>query len=353
MPRQFLRPVILLFFTAILASSMLLSGCGGASPTATPTKSATKVAKATATPEEATEPTAKVESEKTPAKTPVVKKTPAVKKATPTPEPVAPETTILSSTLCESVDADQKPVNPKTSFGPKDTVYAAAELKNFPKGAVATGNWYFGDQLVDTAGVTSDDNYDDIWVSFNLAPTEPFPTGEYRLEILLGDYLADTLLFTVEEQQTQMALPNGYQPYASKNLGFSIGYPAGWSTSEDDTSASFTAPDPTVGLFVYSQQASPNDTVGQLNAGFIDSAKGDYPDLTIAGNQDIDFAGETWLETDFYYTDEQGTQQAWVDVVAIRNGVAYFIVLTAPLDNFEQNRQDSFLPMLDTFVFTR
>ncbi|MCL5959597.1 MAG: hypothetical protein M1358_09835 [Chloroflexi bacterium] len=342
----------------VLISTAFLVACGGSDPTPTPTKAA-KSAKATATPTEvaaANEDTPVAEG--TPTKGAAGKKTPTAKttplaKSTPTKTSSnAPVTKILSATTCRAVDSEKKPIDPIATFHPNDTIYASAELQNFPKGAEATGNWYFGDQFVDGATVTSSDDYSTAWVSFDLTPTEPFPVGEYRIEILLGDTLAKTLLFNVEDQPGQAEQKAGLKTYNSTGLRFQMGYPKDWTTKEDETSVSFSSTEPNVGLFVYSEKAGPTDTIEGLNGSFIDAAKADYPDLTVLGNQSLDFAGENWLETDFYYTDESGTQQAWVDIVALRSGVAYFVVLSAPLATFEQTRQASFLPMLESFKFT-
>lgn len=150
---------------------------------------------------------------------------------------------------------------------------------------------------------------------------------------------------------TPSPTPGGPATFSSQNLHLSLTYPHGWTVSDNGSSVGFFSPEPNVQMFVSSQQAGPTDTVEGLNGALIAAAKGAHPDLTVQGNQSVSFAGETWLETSFSFTDDKGVAQSTVDWVALRNGSAYFIVANAPQAVFDQQR-GAFQSLRDSFKFT-
>lgn len=145
--------------------------------------------------------------------------------------------------------------------------------------------------------------------------------------------------------------PGGPQTFSSQSLHISLTYPQNWTVQDGGSSVTFTSPEPNVAFSVSSRQGGPNDTVEGLNAELIDNAKRQHPDLTVQGNQSVGISGETWLETDSVYTGDNGIKQTLVDLVCLRNGTPYFIVMTAPQSTFDQQRQAAFQSMRDNFKF--
>lgn len=118
----------------------------------------------------------------------------------------APDKVITSVTLTKSVEGDNyKPGPATTVFGPKDTIYAVASIKNAPKGTTFSSRWVAVDvgsvaapgTEIDVAEVTGGGTKN---IEFHMETSNPngFPPGKYAVEISVDDEVQKTLEFTVK-----------------------------------------------------------------------------------------------------------------------------------------------------------
>jgi hypothetical protein len=90
---------------------------------------------------------------------------------------------------------------PTTVFSPGDIFYAIVDVVNAPEDTTLEAYWYAvqaegvePNYLIDQTSVTGgDDTY-----TFNLSNTDPWPTGDYKVEIYVNGSLELTLEFTVQ-----------------------------------------------------------------------------------------------------------------------------------------------------------
>lgn len=93
-----------------------------------------------------------------------------------------------------------------TVFGPNETVYAVSDLSSGVKGNVIQSKWYAVDvadvepnYLIDTADITIEEDLFSGTIYFNFEPpTDGWPTGTYKVEVLFNDVLISTLEFSVQ-----------------------------------------------------------------------------------------------------------------------------------------------------------
>jgi len=90
---------------------------------------------------------------------------------------------------------------PTTVFAPTDTFHCLVELANAPDGTTVKSVWTAvkvegaePNTVIDEAEVTSGS----APIKFNLTGTNPWPPGDYKVDLYLNDKLDQTLTFTVE-----------------------------------------------------------------------------------------------------------------------------------------------------------
>lgn len=109
------------------------------------------------------------------------------------------EAQIVAVVMAESVDADGKPVNPTTTFGPTDSLNVSVEVKNVKAGSVIKLVYTFGDQAQEqtiTAKQTGSGYF-----GFQLDPPDSgFPVGDYTVEAFLDDVsFGNPISFSIAE----------------------------------------------------------------------------------------------------------------------------------------------------------
>ncbi|HDN78973.1 MAG TPA: hypothetical protein ENG33_00740, partial [Chloroflexi bacterium] len=109
--------------------------------------------------------------------------------------PAARETEVKEVCLAKGLDTEYKPVNPTNSFAPLETFYCSVQVKNARKGVAIAAKWYYGDQLIYQTSTPLQRGTQ--YVGFELTSSEPWPIGDYKVEIYLGDKLARTAKFVV------------------------------------------------------------------------------------------------------------------------------------------------------------
>jgi len=101
---------------------------------------------------------------------------------------------------------DQDGKQTSSIFGLNDTVYVVGDLSNGAKGNVVTSNWFAVNATgldpnfkLDSAEVSVDqDNFNGIIYFYFPPPTDGWPTGTYKVEVLFNSVLVTTVNFTVQ-----------------------------------------------------------------------------------------------------------------------------------------------------------
>ena len=102
--------------------------------------------------------------------------------ATPAPAPVA----VASVDLGTAVGPDQKVTSPTTTFGPKDTIYAAVSTTGMAPSATLNAKWTYQDgQTVNDSSQTIAPNGPAV-TTFHISKPDGWPAGNYKVEIALN-----------------------------------------------------------------------------------------------------------------------------------------------------------------------
>jgi hypothetical protein len=91
-----------------------------------------------------------------------------------------------------------------TAYSSSDAFYAVADLSNVETGSVVDAKWYLVSSDEYDAGelqsstLTIEDQSLYNYVSFELTNADPWPAGEYKVELYLNGTLAHTINFSVQ-----------------------------------------------------------------------------------------------------------------------------------------------------------
>ena len=104
--------------------------------------------------------------------------------AAPPPAPAAP--TLVSIELGKAIQADKRAVNPGTTFGTRDTIYASVTTNGTMPNAVMAAKWSFQDgQVVDSSSQTLNLS-GPATTEFHISKASRWPAGRYKVEITLN-----------------------------------------------------------------------------------------------------------------------------------------------------------------------
>lgn len=137
--------------------------------------------------------------EEAPPPPPVAATPPATPAPTPeTAPPPAAGVSVASVDLGTAVGADQKVASPTTTFGPKDTIYAAVSTTGTAANATLEAKWSYQDgQTVNDSSQTIAPNGPAV-TTFHISKPDGWPAGTYKVEILLDGKQASSKDFTVQ-----------------------------------------------------------------------------------------------------------------------------------------------------------
>ncbi|MCD6554316.1 MAG: hypothetical protein DRI52_01930 [Chloroflexi bacterium] len=107
------------------------------------------------------------------------------------------EPTIESAVTCKDITDDYKPVNETSTYAPEDTFYCSVKASNLKQGQTMTWKWYYGDEFLYEQPLTLDKSGSG-YVAAYLSSDQPWPQGDYKVEIFLDDVLAQTVTFSVQ-----------------------------------------------------------------------------------------------------------------------------------------------------------
>jgi hypothetical protein len=126
---------------------------------------------------------------------------PPVVETTPTPEPspaVVPFG-VTSIDLGKAIGSDNKISEPATTFGPKDTIYAAVSTDGAAPSTTIKAKWTYGDagQLVkeDSRSIAPTGP---ATTEFHVSKPSGWPKGKYKVEITVDGNPAGTKDFEVQ-----------------------------------------------------------------------------------------------------------------------------------------------------------
>jgi hypothetical protein len=133
------------------------------------------------------------------------KKTPPPVEQTPppvvetTPAPVVVPFSVTSIDLGKAIGSDKKITEPTTTFGAKDTIYAAVSTDGAAEAATVKARWTYGDegQLV-SEEETSIAPTGPATTEFHIARPSGWPVGKYKVEIIVDGTPAGTKDFEVK-----------------------------------------------------------------------------------------------------------------------------------------------------------
>ena len=123
--------------------------------------------------------------------------------ATTTPPPSTAMTpaqgvTVASVDLGTAVGPDQKVTSPTTTFGPKDTIYAAVSTTGTASNATLGAKWTYQDgQTVNDSSQTIAPTGPAV-TTFHISKPDGWPAGNYKVEISLDGKSVSSKDFTVQ-----------------------------------------------------------------------------------------------------------------------------------------------------------
>jgi hypothetical protein len=148
----------------------------------------------------------------------------------------APELEIIEVTLSKGVDDQGKPVEIFGRFYPDDMINASVKLNCKKKDDSISVKWYRGEEelLGEEQFTIEDDYYLEGYVVFVISNDEPWPLGDYNLEVFHNSLLEGSYSFEIVRKEMADACFDQNKVYKSEDYKFSIGYPDGWSYEEED-----------------------------------------------------------------------------------------------------------------------
>jgi len=100
--------------------------------------------------------------------------------------------------VARSVDADSKPVDTTSTFGPSEKIYISVQVKDLVVGSVVQIQYKLNGVLVEKSDITADQAGSGYY-GFSLTPSDlGHASGTYNAEVYLDGMLAKTVTYSVE-----------------------------------------------------------------------------------------------------------------------------------------------------------
>jgi len=120
----------------------------------------------------------------------------------PAPAPMAATASVNSVDLGNAVGADMRVTAPMSTFAPKDTIYAAVSTGTSDPAASVTGKLGAKWTHVDSSQTVHEESRDlafagDGVTDFQISKPDGWPTGKYKVEIMLDGAVVQTREFEV------------------------------------------------------------------------------------------------------------------------------------------------------------
>jgi hypothetical protein len=122
---------------------------------------------------------------------------------TPAPAPMPATASVSAVDLGNAVGADMRVTAPMSSFSPKDTIYAAVSTASSDPSASVPGKlgvkWTHVDSSQTVHEESRDINFTGSGVTdFQISKPEGWPTGKYKVEVMLDGTVVQTREFDVK-----------------------------------------------------------------------------------------------------------------------------------------------------------
>lgn len=116
----------------------------------------------------------------------------AVDAVMPPPEPR------LQAVTARVLDEAFRPIEPTGVFTPTDVFYLSVRVEHVPAGSIVSARWRYGDSVIITDDQVVGGSDPVHVVGFELRRTnQPWPAGEYSVDVLLDGELQGTPMFSV------------------------------------------------------------------------------------------------------------------------------------------------------------
>lgn len=114
------------------------------------------------------------------------------------PTPSKPPLTILDAVTSRRVDSSYAPTDVTSRFSPADTFYCAVRVSGVEPDTAIVARWLFDDTVIGESTYTAEDQGSG-YVAFELTNQQPWPQGDYRVEILSRGIVVASAAFQVVE----------------------------------------------------------------------------------------------------------------------------------------------------------
>lgn len=143
---------------------------------------------------------------------------------------------IIEVALSKEIDDQGKPVEVFNRFYPDDIINASVKLNYKKKDDSISVKWYKGEEelLGEEQFTIEDDYYLEGYVVFVISNDEPWPLGDYNLEVFHNSLLDGSYTFEIVRKEMPDAGFDRNEVYKSEDYKFSISYPDGWNYEEED-----------------------------------------------------------------------------------------------------------------------
>jgi len=140
-----------------------------------------------------------------------------------------PETKIIEVILANEVSEEMEPARTANQFNHLDVIYACVKLNYLIEGNTLDSKWYFEeDRLINENRYDISENYyEPGYVTFNIFNEDPWPPGNYSVEIYLNKALHGKYDFEVIK--AEVVFENIYE---NDEYMFSMHYPDDWEYEE-------------------------------------------------------------------------------------------------------------------------
>ena len=195
-----------------------------------------------------------------------------------------PELEIIKVILSNEVDDLGKPENVSDKFYPDDIINASVKLNCKKKDESISVKWYQGENglLGEEQFIIEYDYYLESYIVFVITNDEPWPIGDYRLEVFYNGSLDGSYAFEIVRREMPDATYDQNKIYQGEDYKFSINYPDGWSYKEEENETGIEVdfiPDPDYIDVIISMRV--------LKKGYF-PGKEEYSDLATEMVEDID-----------------------------------------------------------------
>jgi hypothetical protein len=108
---------------------------------------------------------------------------PPAEAAAPAPAPAPPAFAVLAIEVGKGIGADKRVTAPGTTFGRRDTIYAAVATEGAAPSKVISAKWTYQDGQVVKEQAETIAPTGPAATEFHISKAKPWPVGKYKVEI--------------------------------------------------------------------------------------------------------------------------------------------------------------------------